>query len=341
MSARVFTPGRVNLIGEHIDYNGGRVLPTALPLGVTVTASRRGDAGIGVRSEQFEGVVERGLDERAADHWSDYAVGAVVLANRAGLFEGGVDLSLSSTLPFGSGISSSAAVTVGVLKALRELSGGDMNDVEIAVLARRAENDFIGMPCGIMDQMAVAVARAGQALSLDTLTLDFDLIDLPDGHHMCVVHSGITRRLNEGRYRERKEECDAVKRAAGREDICRMSDAELAALSDLPAPLFQRARHCVNEHRRTVAAAEALRAGDVQELGRLMTRSHASLRDDFEVTVPGIDALVETALELGAVGARMTGGGFGGCIVACVEAESVGDWASALVAAHPEARLVC
>ena len=337
----IFTPGRVNIIGEHIDYNGGRVLPTALPLGVTVSALPRGDGRIRVESEQFEDAALRDLGSRATGHWSDYAVGSVVLANRAGLYAGGVDLALSSTLPFGSGISSSAAVCVGVLKALRKLSGAEMDDTSIAVLARRVENDFIGMPCGIMDQMGVSIARPGQALSLDTDSLDYDLIKLPGSHRICVVHSGVTRQLNEGRYKERKEECDAVKAHAGRDDICRMSDAELAALQDLPEPLYRRARHCVSEHRRTVEAADALRAGDFGTLGRLMVESHASMRDDFEITVPAIDALMETAVALGADGARMTGGGFGGCIVAAMEADHVESWTEQLIGAHPEARFVC
>ena len=337
----VFTPGRVNIIGEHIDYNGGRVLPTALPLGVTVSASPRDDGNIRVESEQFEDAALRDLGSGATGHWSDYAVGSVVLANRAGLYSGGVDLALSSTLPFGSGISSSAAVCVGVLKALRELSGAEMDDTGVAVLARRVENDFIGMPCGIMDQMAVSIARPGQALSLDTNSLDYDLIKLPESHRICVVHSGVTRQLNEGRYKERKEECDAVKALAGRDDICRMSDAELEALQDLPEPLFRRARHCVTEHRRTVEASDALRAGDFATLGRLMVESHASMRDDFEITVPAIDALVETAVALGADGSRMTGGGFGGCIVAAVEADKVEGWTDKLISSHPQARFVC
>ncbi len=335
--ARSFTPGRVNLIGEHVDYNGGRVLPTALSLGVDLAIAPREDGRIRVHSDKFDGQVERDLSETASDHWSDYIVGTVQLARAEGFAPDGLDIAAATTLPFGAGLSSSAAVTVGVLKALRDLSGSDHSDTDLAVLARRVENDFIGMPCGIMDQMAVAIARPGQALSLDTDSLAFDLIDLPDTHHMAVIHSGVRRQLNEGRYRIRKEECDAVKTHAGRDDICRMSDAELATCESLPAPLFRRARHCVTEHRRTLRAAEALSQLDMLAFGALMNASHISMRDDFEMSVPAVDALVADAQELGATGARLTGGGFGGCIVACIEAGKRDSWRDALLARHPDA----
>ena len=332
-----FTPGRVNLIGEHIDYNGGRVLPTALGLGVTVALSPRTDGEIWIGSDKFEGVAEREINEPATDHWSDYITGALQLAQTEGFGPNGADIAVTTNLPFGAGISSSAAVTVCVLRALRDLSTSKLTDTELAVLARRVENEYIGMPCGIMDQMAVAIARPGQALSLNTDTLDFDLIDLPKTHHMAVIHSGVFRQLNEGRYKIRKEECDQVKAAAGRNDICLMSDAELDALLTLPEDIYRRARHCVSEHRRTIAATDALRENRMQDFGDLMNASHVSMRDDFEMSVPPVDALVADAQAFGAAGARLTGGGFGGCIVACVENSKLEAWREKLLAAHPNA----
>jgi len=332
-----FTPGRVNLIGEHVDYNGGRVLPTALDLGVTLALSPRTDGKIQIGSDKFDDIARRQIDDDMSDHWSDYITGALQIANAEGFGPNGADIAVTTNLPFGAGISSSAAVTVCVLRALRDLAGADLTDTDLAILARRVENEYIGMPCGIMDQMAVAIARPGQALSLNTDTLEFDLIDLPKTHHMAVIHSGVFRQLNEGRYKIRKEECDQVKAAVGRDDICRMSDIELNALTDLPDAIFRRARHCVSEHRRTVAAAKALREDRMMDFGALMNESHISMRDDFEMSVPPVDSLVADAQSFGATGARLTGGGFGGCIVACVAHERLDAWRDELLAAHPDA----
>jgi len=332
-----FTPGRVNLIGEHTDYNGGMVLPTALPLGVTIALTPRRDNIIRILSDKFDDMAERHLSDKAAGHWSDYVTGAVILAHETGLLAGGVDIALETTLPFGAGISSSAAVTVVVLKLARELAGSSLTDTDISVLARRVENEFIGMPCGIMDQMAVAIARPGQALALDTKTLNFDLVDLPEDFHMAVIHSGVYRQLNEGRYKERKEECDAVKAALGHDDICLITDTEFTSLSRLPDVLQRRARHCMSDHRRTVKSIELIRAGDITAFGKPMNESHISMRADFEITLPKVDHLVEDAVSFGALGARQTGGGFGGCIVACIAKDKLDSWRDELLAAHPDA----
>jgi len=332
-----FTPGRVNLIGEHVDYNGGHVLPTALALGVTVALKPRDDGHINIWSDKFDGLAKRKMTDAASDHWSDYITGALRLAHSEGFGPNGADIAVTTTLPFGAGISSSAAITVCVLRAVRDLSKTKLSETQIAVLARRIENEYIGMPCGIMDQMAVAIARPGQALSLNTDTLDFDLIDLPDTHHMAVIHSGVFRQLNEGRYKIRKEECDAVKAAANREDICLMNDEELNRLTSLPDAIFRRARHCVTEHRRSDAAANALRSGNIGTFGSLMNESHISMRDDFEMSVKPVDNLVADAQNFGATGARLTGGGFGGCIVACVEKTKLESWREKLLAAHSDA----
>ncbi|WP_427454250.1 galactokinase [Litorimonas sp. WD9-15] len=336
-----FTPGRVNLIGEHTDYNGGNVLPTALDLGVTLALAPREDGLIRIWSDKFDGIAERKMTDAASDHWSDYIAGALQLARSEGFGPDGANIAVTTTLPFGAGISSSAAVTVGVIRAAAGLSDNSLTDTDIAVLARRVENEYIGMPCGIMDQMAVAIAKPGQALSLDTKYLEFGLVNLPETHHMAVIHSGVFRQLNEGRYKIRKEECDAVKAALGHDDLCLMTDAEFASLAHLAAPLRRRAKHCMTEHRRTVAATVALQKGEMAAFGVLMNESHISMRDDFEMSVQPVDALVADAQKFGATGARLTGGGFGGCIVACIEKEKLGAWRTALLDAHPDAFWVC
>ena len=332
-----FTPGRVNLIGEHIDYNGGMVLPTALSLGVSIAIKPRADNKIRIWSDKFEGLAERTIDERASAHWSDYILGSIQIAVKQGLLSGGADIAVETTLPFGAGISSSAAVTVGVLKLAREFAKAAIADKDIAVLARRVENEFIGVPCGIMDQMAVAIARPGQALALNTETLDYELIELPQDYHFAVIHSGQFRRLEEGRYKIRKEECDVIKAKLGNDNICQMSDKDFNGLSGLSDILQRRARHCMTEHRRTIRAVTCLKENDMQDLGILMNESHISMRDDFDITVPKVDSLVKDAISFGAVGARMTGGGFGGCIVACVLKDKLEDWRGQLLAANPDA----
>lgn len=338
----VFTgtaPGRVNLIGEHIDYNGGMVLPAALSLGLEVQLTPRADRMLRAEASGFPDVAERSLDEAADGHWSDPALGAVREAAALGLLEGGANLSITSTIPPGSGLSSSAALIVAILKAARDAAGGGPGDVALAVAARRVENDFIGVPCGIMDQMAVALASPGRAMALDTATLEYTLVDLPAGYDMVVIHSGLTRKLTEGRYAERKVECDAAKAHFGTDDLCHLPLASVEA-ADLPDNVKRRARHCVTEHSRVLDALAALQAGDAAALGAAMNASHASMRDDFAMSLPPIDALVESATELGAIGARLTGGGFGGCIVACVAAEKREAWQAELLARHPDARFV-
>jgi galactokinase len=333
-------PGRVNLIGEHTDYNGGMVLPAALSVSLTVELRPRDDGSVNVTAAGFPGSAQRTLEEQATDHWSDPAVGALREAVNLGMLRGGVELSIRSTIPAGSGLSSSAALIVAILKAARTLAGAEVSDIDIALAARRVENEYLGVPCGIMDQVAVAVPQPGQAIALDTATLDYALVPLPKSHAMVVIHSGHSRKLSDGRYKERKEECDAARTAFGRDDICLLAPTEIEVIAVLDDTIRKRARHCATEHRRVLAAREALANGDIAALGTLMNASHASMRDDFEVSIPPIDALVGDAVELGAEGARLTGGGFGGCIVACVAKDRRDAWLAALLERHPQARYI-
>ena len=339
-AATLFSPGRVNLIGEHTDYNGGMVLPTALEKGVRVALSLRPDDRVRCVSDRFAAVAQTAMKEKPEGKWSDYVLGALQIAREAGLIGGGADVALGADLPDGAGLSSSAAVCVGVLRAAAAAARVPLDPVRAAKLAQRVENEVIGVPCGIMDQMAVALARPGEALALDTRDMTHRTIPLPDSHRFVVLHSGVRRALNEGRYAERRAECEAAATTLGVPHLCRIGEAEAARAEALPDPLGRRARHCATEHERTAAAAGALLDGDMARFGALMTQSHASLRDDFAVSVPPIDALVETALAQGALGARLTGGGFGGCIVACVEAEAADAWSEVVLSAHPEAALV-
>ncbi len=339
MAVTVTSPGRVNLIGEHTDYNGGWVLPAALSVSLTATLMPREDRRISVSARGYSGTAERTIDDPATGDWSDPAVGSIIEAINLGLLKGGADISVQSSIPAGSGLSSSAALIVTLLKAAREAAGSSLSDTEIAVAARRVENDYIGVPCGIMDQMAVAISKPGEAMALDTSSLEYRVVALPKTHDMVVIHSGKTRKLTDGRYAERKEECDAAKAAFGTNHLC-LLDPEAVEAADIDETVRRRARHCATEHRRVHASIEALESGDTCQFGALMVASHASMRDDFEMSLPAIDALVEDAVELGATGARLTGGGFGGCIVACVDRAKRSEWQEALLAKHPKARFV-
>lgn len=341
VSARA--PGRVNLIGEHIDYNGGMVLPAALSVGLDVTLAPRTDSVIAVSSTTYHDPTIRDLADDAVGEWADPVVGAVREANTLGLLSGGATLEVTSNIPEGSGLSSSAALIVAVLKAARDAAGKTAedgpNDVEIAVAARRVENNYMGVPCGIMDQMAVALATPGTAMALDTKALSYDLVALPQGYEMAVVHSGLIRKLTDGRYASRKVECDAAKRHFGTEDLCLLdrSEVERATLDDNPK---RRTLHCLSEHLRVVSAVHAMQSGDMTTFGALMNESHTSMRDQFEMSLPEIDTLVESAVELGAIGARLTGGGFGGCIVACLELGMREHWLAKLLERHPKAHFI-
>lgn len=335
-----YAPGRVNLIGEHIDYNGGMVLPAALPVGLRVALRPHPDETIRIASDRFETIAQGNFNATTTGGWADYANGAVIFAKQAGYLTGGADLYVESSIPDGAGLSSSAALIVAILKAARDDKGALASSEDIARLAQRVENDYIGVPCGIMDQMAVAVAREGQAIALDTLSLAYEVIDLPAAYRMAVIHSGQFRKLSDGQYAERRRECDDAKAALGVDALCLLTDDELKKAAGLPVSVYRRVRHCVSEHRRVKAAARALRTADMPAFGMLMNESHASMRDDFEISTPVIDALVDSAVRLGALGARLTGGGFGGCIVACVENNRYSAWKDALLQAHGQAQSI-
>ncbi len=327
----VRVPGRVNLIGEWIDFSGGTVLPMPIRSEITLTRRPNGTDTDVIRSAQFGSEARIGIDMPAQHDWPDAIRGALQAARAMGWIKGGQDVSVHSAIPVGQGLSSSAATIVAALKASRP--AGETDDVSLALAARRVENEFMGVPCGIMDQMAVAAGRRGHVLALDTIDCSFELLPLPEDWEIVVIQSGVRRELADGSYKARQLECRAAMDVLGTEDLCHADPAQFARLSGAPA---KRARHIWSEGRRSLEAVDALKSRDRAAFGRLMVASHASLRDDMEVSLPVMDQMVEDALALGAEGARLTGAGFGGCIVALVAPDRVETWWAALQARHPQ-----
>jgi galactokinase len=320
-TAEAEAPGRINLIGEHTDYHEGYVLPTVIPRRTRVRLQRHGGREVRVTSTAYPAAAAFLLGaETAGGGWVDYVQGATsVLAGR-GYALHGFDAAIDSDVPLGAGLSSSAALSVAILRGLRALNRLAFDDVELAVLARAVESDFVGAPVGIMDPMACSLCRPGDALWLDTRTLAFEHVPLPDGIAFIVVTSGITHQHASGGYRDRRQESFEAAAALNVRVLRDAAHALPGQLNRLPEPLGRRARHIVSEHRRVLAAVDALRHCDGPALGRLLTESHASLRDDYEVSTPEIDTLVEIAVSHSAVfGARLTGGGFGGAVVIAAE----------------------
>jgi galactokinase len=317
-------PGRVNLIGDHTDYNEGYVLPLAIDRRVTLAAGRRADGRLRVLSLQ-EGEVEVALaDVRPGvpAGWAAYVAGPVwaVAGDRAG----GLDVALTSDVPIGSGLSSSAALECATALAVRDLHGGPNHPTGLALAARRAENEIVGVPCGVMDQMASLACREGHALFLDTRSLAAEHIALAlDGLALLVIDTRTERGLAAGAYAERLRACEEAAEILGVRALRDAAEDDVAAAVDRLGPVrHRRARHVVGENARVLAVADRLRAGHTAEIGAALTASHASLRDDYEASTPALDAAVEAALDAGALGARMTGAGFGGCAIALVPADA-------------------
>jgi galactokinase len=325
-----FAPGRVNLIGEHTDYNDGFVLPLALPQGTVVAAARRSDRMLRLRSLRDPEPVEVHLGQLtpgSVPGWAAYAAGMAWALTEAGHAVVGADLVLDGDVPLGAGLSSSASLECAVGLCLADLAGLDLDPTPLALLAQRAENDFVGMPCGVMDQMASMHGARDHVVFLDTRTLAVELVrlDLPaSGLQLVVVDTRAPHRLVDSAYAQRRAACEQAARVLGVPALRDVDDlaAALARLDD--EMLRRRVRHVVSEDARVLDVVDALRSGaDPRRIGPALTASHASLRDDFEVTVPELDVAVEAALAAGAYGARMTGGGFGGCVIALADVEAV------------------
>jgi len=332
-----FAPGRVNLIGEHTDYNGGHVFPCALTIGTYAVARKREDRTIRFYSMNFEqlGVITVSLDDlqyRKEDDWTNYPKGVIWAAAQKG-FEttNGFDIVYNGTIPNGSGLSSSASIEVLTGYVIKDMFGFTYDMIENALIGQLAENKFIGVNCGIMDQFAIAMGKKDQAIFLDTATLKYEYAPVVlDGAKIVIMNTNKKRGLGDSKYNERRAECEeALSELQTKLSISSLGDLteeEFEANKALiQSPIRQkRAKHAVYENQRTILAVQKLAEGDIEAFGKLMIASHDSLRDDYEVTGKELDTLVAKTLEVpGVIGARMTGAGFGGCAVSIVKDEAV------------------
>jgi len=312
-------PGRVNLIGEHTDYNGGFVLPTAIPQRTRIELAPRADDVVRAASTAKDGGAPQTFTlgaEAPGRGWLDYVQGVTRLLSTGGHALRGFDARIDSTVPLGSGLSSSASLSVALMRALRSAFGLTLDDVQIARLGQRAENEFVGAQVGIMDPMAASLADEGTALFLDARSLEFERVPLPKGADLVVLNSGVAHDHAAGDYNTRRAECERACALLGLKLLRELGPADLPRVEALAEPLRRRARHVITENERVLQAVRAMRSGDLRRLGELFYESHASMRDDYEVSVPEIDCIVELARAGGDVyGARLTGGGFGGSVV--------------------------
>ena len=339
----VQAPGRVNLIGEHTDYNDGFVLPCAIDFHTLVAARARSDRVVRVVALDYaDQLDEFSLDTpivpREDVPWANYVRGVVQMLLAHGMALGGADLALLGNVPQGAGLSSSASLEVAVGQAFKGLYRLDgLSPTDLALIAQRAENQFVGCNCGIMDQLISARGQQGHALLIDCRSLRTQAVPMPQDMAVMIIHSRVRRGLVESEYNTRRAQCEQAARHYGVAALRDLTVAQLQAGSQgLDAVAYRRARHVVTENQRTVDAAAALAAHDMRVMGQLMAQSHVSMRDDFQITVPAIDALVDiTQNAIGPEGgARMTGGGFGGCVVALVPQALVAHVRSAVQAQY-------
>lgn len=346
-----FSPGRVNLIGEHTDYNGGHVFPCALTLGTYGIARKRTDRAVHLYSMNLDrlGVIEASLDDltnKAEYNWANYPLGVIWAMTEKGYsFDCGFDLVIFGNIPNGSGLSSSASLEVLTGVILRDLYGfEELSMTEIALIGQYSENNFNGCNCGIMDQFAVAMGKKDHAIFLDTSNLEYEYapVVLEDAK-IVITNSKVKHSLVDSQYNNRREECShALQMLQTRLDIQSLGDLDLdtyeANKSLITDPIEEkRARHAVAENQRTIEAVAALKAGDIARFGELMNQSHISLRDDYEVSCEEIDILVDLAWAIpGVVGSRITGGGFGGCTVSIVKNEAVDSFVNTIGPAYKE-----
>jgi galactokinase len=329
--ASAFAPGRVNLIGEHTDYNGGLALPFAISQGIVVAAQASAESSIRAHADDFDEEDSFALSDRThAGGWRAFVRGTVAELSDAGTFLPGASLQIGGDLPRGAGLSSSAALEVALCLALLALAGKtvgplgeQLNDsaaaggrarrIEIARLCARVENDWVGAQTGLLDQLASLFGRRDTALLIDFQTLQIDYVPLSlGGWRLVLLDSGQRHAHSGGGYNERRAECAQACALLG---VSTLSQASAEAVELLPDPLRRRARHVLGENERVTAAVKALRGGDMPALGRLLGATHASLRDDYEISTPAVEATVARLREAGAAGARMVGGGFGGCVL--------------------------
>ncbi|HWS26437.1 MAG TPA: galactokinase [Xanthomonadales bacterium] len=335
-------PGRVNLIGEHTDYNDGFVLPCAIDRGTVVACAPREDSRVRVLALDQDGAIDefdlaQPVEPRSDATWPNYPRGVLKLLQAAGWSFGGADIAICGDVPQGAGLSSSASLELAILQAFKAMYRLDALDgTTMALIAQRAENRFVGCNCGVMDQLISALGQADRALLIDCRSLAVEPVPIPTDLAVLIVHSRVERGLVDSAYNQRRAQCEQAARHFGVGSLRDLDLATLGALGEELDPVVsRRARHVLTENQRVLDARDALVANDLPRLGQLMAASHASMRDDFEITVPAIDRLVEILQSsIGSHGgARMTGGGFGGCVVALLPLERVAA-ARAAVDAH-------
>ncbi len=328
--AITFAPGRVNLIGEHTDYNGGNVLPMAIDLGTMCAVSPRGDGRLALHSRQVNGpiaLVDRAtFDPAAANGWLGYVVGALMVAEARGWYSGGVDLSLDADLPLGAGLSSSASLECAVLSAVIALGGVEVDPMEVALAAQQVEHEYAHVPCGIMDQAVSMLAQSDSALLLNSATLATEAVPLHLdrlGLQVLLIDTNVRHDLADGAYADRRAACERAAASLGVRYLAEVPLDEISRVDALPEPDARRARHVITEQARVADAVRAFEESDGPALGRAFAGSHTSLSRDYEVSCPELDVSVAAAVVGGATAARMTGGGFGGNVVALVRPADV------------------
>jgi len=340
-------PGRVNLIGEHTDYNDGFVMPVALNYYAWVAISPRDDQKLVVYSENLAELAEIPLgdpDPRPAGRWSDYVNGVALFLRSRGCILRGANLLIHSEVPLGSGLSSSAALEVAVAAALLGVAEQQMELIEMAKTCQQAENNFVGARCGIMDQFTACCARPAYGLLLDCRSLAYRHLPLPKAASLVISNTMVKHELARGEYNTRRAQCEEAVQllVPDRAGIRALRDIDLAFLEQekhrLPEVVYRRCRHVVSENLRVEQAADALESGNLEQLGRLMNDSHRSLRDDFEVSCTELNLMVDLATAIdGVYGSRMTGGGFGGCTISLVRSDSVEQFRSEVTAGYERA----
>ncbi len=345
-----FAPGRVNMIGEHTDYNAGHVFPCALTMGTYGAARKREDKKLRFYSMNFEslGIIESSMEdlkpEKEAD-WTNYPKGVMWAFEKKGYeIPCGMDLLLNGNIPNGSGLSSSASVEVLTGYILREFYGFDVSNQDLALIGQYAENNFNGVNCGIMDQFAIAMGKKGHAIFLDTADLSFEYAPIKlENAKIVIACSNKKRGLGDSKYNERRNECETalaeIQVAVGISGLGDLTEEQFELYKSMikDEVRIQRARHAVYENQRTIKAVEALKNNDVVLFGKLMNESHVSLRDDYEVTGIELDTLAEEAWKIdGCIGSRMTGAGFGGCTVSIVKTEAIDTFIEKVGAAYKE-----
>lgn len=333
-----FSPGRINLIGEHIDYNGGYVLPCAVELGIYGCVRERNDNKIRLASQNIGLRVEVDIDDLKYNRkhgWANYPKGVIYFMEENGYRISGMDILFWGNIPNGAGLSSSASLELLTAEIVNNLfNNSSIDKMDLIKISQKAENDFIGVKCGIMDQFAVAMGRENQAMLLDSHSLDYKYVNMNiENYKLVIMNTNKGRKLSNSKYNERRKECEkalnTLKEYKNIDNLCQLTIEEYAQLEEyiLEKTIKNRARHVVYENKRVLNACEALESGDILKLGELFVQSHNSLRDLYEVTGIELDTLVETALKQETcIGARMTGAGFGGCAIAFVEGESVEDF---------------